>query len=315
MDEFGDDVVAEIIRWIAGDAPSIAALRLVSKRVKRLADGAVWRLKVSGTEVEFDECSRLTFVVETFPGLLSLNLRQTNVSDLAPLSAVFGLTSLNLRKCKGVRDIGPLSACTALQVLDLSLCDVEDIGPLSSCRALWHLDISVTHVAALGTLATLGGTLRHLNLQNCVRITDFAPLSALTSLRHLDISDCLLVASIAPLTACVALEHLNISECHRIADLTPLSASRGTFRELCARGCINLANLAPLSACVALERLIIDRCYQVRDLSPLSACVALEHLGIDRCVSVARGDLLPDHPLTGRSAVQDYIRVVSSYRM
>ena len=70
----------------------------------------------------------------------NLDLRNTPVSDVAPLAALTGLQNLDLRNTP-VSDVAPLAALTVLQVLDLRNTQVSDVAPLAALTGLQHLGL------------------------------------------------------------------------------------------------------------------------------------------------------------------------------
>ncbi len=64
------------------------------------------------------------------------------VSDLGPLSALTGLQSLDLGSTQ-VSELGPLSGLTGLQSLHLGSTRVSELGPLSGLTGLQSLHLGV----------------------------------------------------------------------------------------------------------------------------------------------------------------------------
>eukprot|EP01051_Picozoa_sp_SAG22_P007594 SAG22_NODE_540_length_9301_cov_422.312758_2_plen_202_part_00 len=95
--------------------------------------------------------------------LTTLNLRDNQITDIAPLSALTSLTELVLINNQ-ITDLAPMSALTSLDTLDLSHNQITDLAPLSALNSLRTLILSSN------------------------QITDIAPLAALTSLTYLDLN-------------------------------------------------------------------------------------------------------------------------------
>jgi hypothetical protein len=58
------------------------------------------------------------------------------VSDLAPLTALVNLQSLNMSYCKAVSDLAPLVALVNLQSLNMTVCSkAADLAPLGAGEA------------------------------------------------------------------------------------------------------------------------------------------------------------------------------------
>ena len=186
--------------------------------------------------------------LELFPSLRRLEVVRSDLMpsqcmpDLRPLSALRALQDLGLRV--PVKDLGPLSGCSQLQLLDLAgyieeprleplahckklrtlklsgVDTLRDLGPLGRCASLQHLDISrcsgITNLKPL----ELCSSLLYLNLSSS-RASDFEALSACTALRRLDLSSCWHLRSLDPLSSCRKLRHLDIGS-NKISSLEPL---------------------------------------------------------------------------------------------
>ncbi len=59
-----------------------------------------------------------------------LELSQTGISDISPLSKLYGLQYLGLANCGLLNDIRPLQDLFHLRYLNLSWCNISDITPL-----------------------------------------------------------------------------------------------------------------------------------------------------------------------------------------
>jgi internalin A len=70
-------------------------------------------------------------------GLRRLDIGDTGVSDLGPLSAMTGLEEF--RCSDAVEDLGPLSTLVGLRRLDIGRTGVSDFGPLSTLVGLGGL--------------------------------------------------------------------------------------------------------------------------------------------------------------------------------
>ena len=71
------------------------------------------------------------------PHLRKLVIESMRVADLAPLSALTGLKSLDCPACMG--DLDPLAALTQLQSLCIDLARAADLSPLAALTGLQHL--------------------------------------------------------------------------------------------------------------------------------------------------------------------------------
>lgn len=143
----------------AEDAHAAAEARVE----KALAEGA--------TELDFD--SAAFRALESLPprlaalaALRSLNLRNTQVADLAPLQGLSALEVLTLTGTQ-VSDVASLQGLGRLRRLDLGETPIADLTPLKSVTYLKGLDISgteVTDLRPLLDLPDLGEPIRGLSL-------------------------------------------------------------------------------------------------------------------------------------------------------
>jgi hypothetical protein len=200
-----------------------------------------------------------TALLRKFTDVQSVNLSQTKVSNLEPLSGLNKLRVLNLNGTT-IDNLEPLKGLTSLRNLDLGGQSIEmlvrrisnlrstsppsgsgplspniqDLGPLKGLTALESLDLSAT------------------------RASDLGPLMALTALRSLNLSGTN-VENIQPLKGLTALEELTLNE-------------------------TKVANLEPLRGLVKLRSLYLYET-EVEDLSPLDELPALQTLVLSRTVS------------------------------
>lgn len=117
-------------------------------------------------------------------GLVGLDLSETGVTDLGPLSTLNHLHVLQLDK-SAVVDLRPLAGLANLRELDLTDSRVTDITPLArltKLTVLWLLNTGVTDVRPLAGLIEL----KHLSLSR-TKVTDLRPLAELTKLERLDL--------------------------------------------------------------------------------------------------------------------------------
>jgi Leucine-rich repeat (LRR) protein len=202
-------------------------------------------------KAQFHALDRIPAEISQLSDLVDLNLAQTSVDDLAPLTGLTALQSLGLTGT-AVADLSPLARLTALQHVALSQTSVADLGPLANLTALNSLSIDETGV------------------------TDLSPLAELTSLQGL-ILDKTAVANLAPLSGLTGLHSLYLSRT-AVADLSPL-AGLSALRRLFLTGTA-VADLAPLAGLENLVHLYIGHT-EVMDLSPLSKLNSLQWLFLD----------------------------------
>ena len=119
--------------------------------------------------------------------LQSLNLMNTQVSDVAPLAALNMLQRLYLADTQ-VSDVAPLAALNMLQSLNLAGTKVSDFAPLAALSMLQSLSLMNTQVSDVAPLAALN-MLQSLDLEG-TQVSDVAPLAGLPALQSLDASQC-----------------------------------------------------------------------------------------------------------------------------
>ena len=171
--------------------------------------------------------------------LSSLDLKGTHIIDLAPLSGLASLSSLNLTRTP-VTDLAPLSGLTSLSSLTLTGTGVTDLAPLSGLASLSKLNLSDTGVTDPAPLSGLA-SLSRLNL-SYTHVTELAPLSGLTSLASLYLSHTP-VSDLSSLSGLTSLSWLDLSNTE-VTDVAPLSGlpSLAFLNLLYTR----VTNLAPL---------------------------------------------------------------------
>jgi Leucine-rich repeat (LRR) protein len=122
--------------------------------------------------------------VPSTSGLVGLDLSETGVTDLGPLSALTDLDVLQLNE-SAVVDLRPLAGLANLRELDVTQTRVTDITPvagLKKLRLLWLLKTGVSDVRPLAGLTEL----KDLSLGE-TKVTDLGPLAGLTKLERLDL--------------------------------------------------------------------------------------------------------------------------------
>ena len=156
---------------------SAAMLMLVDYAKARFKDS--YENSLMGQEISkgWDVFEQKNYISQVLTQLNSLDLSNTQVTDLSPLSVLTQLNSLYLRNTQ-VTDLSPLSVLTQLKELVLSSSQVTDLSPLSILTQLNLLDLSNTQVTDLSPLSVLTH-LNRLDLRN-TQVTN------LSMLKHLD---------------------------------------------------------------------------------------------------------------------------------
>ena len=155
--------------------------------------------------------------LEFATNLISLKLRDNQVTDLKPLANLTSLEILGLWANQRITDISPLSHLTALTHLNIGANRIQDLTPLANLTSLETLDAPHNQIESVAPLSELLN-LKHLILNNN-RISDLSPLASLTNLQTLYINGNLSadISSLAGLT----LTDFRYDEFCEIAPLPP----------------------------------------------------------------------------------------------
>lgn len=216
-----------------------------------------WLRGIDITNTTVSDLTPLTSI----KGLQSLNITNTRVSDLAPLANLADLKGLNASGTP-VRDLAPLAKSAGLKTLELTGTMVTDLSPLSELTGLLSLNITNTEVSDLRPLEQLSG-LEKLTASRS-KTTDLSSLAHLTGLRILNIEGTE-AFDLTPLATLVRLKKLNASQ-GPVCDLSPLS-------ELYGLEALNIletkvSDLSPLARLIHLRKLNFSGC-KVTDLFPV----------------------------------------------
>ncbi len=255
--------------------------------------------------------------LEMASGLKSLDLGGNRITDLTPLAALDGLTTLILSGNPNLENLAPLASLTRLGHLDLSSNRrITDLTPLSGLALLETLRLDRTGASDLMPLAGLV-RLKTLNLSWNRQIVDLSPLSGLTLLETLRL-DGIGASDLAPLAGLTRLETLTLSSNRQIVDLSPLSGL--TLLRTLRLDHTGATDFSLLSAFTELRTLSLSG-NGITDLSPLQALVKLSalHLGANRIEEVSllagltelRSLSLNDNRITDVSALAELPRLAS----
>lgn len=125
-----------------------------------LAQAEIARAKAEGLSVlSFDSSAfraldRLPPEIAELEALRRLDLDNTRITDVSPLSGLTGLRELWLNNSR-VKDVSPLSTLGNLMALGLNRTDIIDVSPLSTLTALSQLWLDQTKVKDLRPISTL----------------------------------------------------------------------------------------------------------------------------------------------------------------
>jgi len=118
--------------------------------------------------------------------LETLSLNDNRITDLAPLSGLGALRSLDISDNYVLSDLSGLSGLSGLEHLDLHRNGISDVGSLSGLTGLRTLVLRNNNLSDVGPLGGLTG-LEMLNVQ-VNQIRDISALTNLTGLLKLDLS-------------------------------------------------------------------------------------------------------------------------------
>jgi hypothetical protein len=238
---------------------------------------AAWEQQAERLSFDDEATHALTTLPESIARLTALrwlDLDNTQIADLTPLSGLTGLTGLMLNGT-GVTDLTPLSGLTRLTRLRMSETGVTDLTPLSGLTGLTDLELNGTGVK---DLTSLSGLTRLTELQlNQTGVTDLTPLSGLTGLKSLWLNQTG-VTDLTPLSGLTGLTMLWLNETG-VTDLTPLSGLTG-LRSLMLSG-TGVTDLTPLTHLHAVTWLEFDDT-KITDVSQLRFLSQLNDLHLER---------------------------------
>jgi len=175
--------------------------------------------------------------------------QESGLQNLEPLSQLSDLQSLNLAN-SNITDLSALRNLTGLVDLNLSNTKVQDISPLKYSDNLVSLNINNTPVTEISVLERMT-KLERLEMRRTA-VTDFTPLANATLLKVLDVKDTRII-SLAPVTTLTSLTELNVSGTI-IDDLVPLSGLKAlTMLNLDSTKIFNLTALIALENMTTLS--------------------------------------------------------------
>lgn len=198
------------------------------------------------------------------------DIRRIAVWKTCPAS----LQRLNLKGCRGVKDIVALSVCKKLEDLDISETGVNSLGPLKGCVAhLKRLCIARTRVNEIDALR--GAAQLETLLSRETAVQDITPLLGCASvLKVLDLSYTK-VRDISVLCGAERLEDLHLNGTG-VTDLSALAACAPSLKYLYVDDCA-VREITVLAKADNLEKLSISNT-SVTDLSPLRGCLPVLEL-------------------------------------
>ena len=241
-----------------------------------------------------------------------LKLNSTDITDLAPISALTDLEVLELKWISDLENLQPLSSLTALtQLIVRTLSGVQQLSPLSSLTNLEILELAVNPSGDCARRSdSLNCDISQLSLSGMTELTtlhlrgikasDLSSLSQLTKLTSLTIiGNQSPILDLAPLLNLQKLKllHISLSVIRNVDALGGLKALE-TLRlngVVVVEGRRRLNDLSPLSGLTGLRTLELTE-NEITDISPLSGLTGLTELNLSENEIV---DISPLSGLTG----------------
>lgn len=216
-------------------------------------------------------------------GLSSLDVSACHeIVDIAPLRSLTELTTLRLNHCGSVTDLSPLAALAALTELDLLGCDrVDDLSPLATLAGIETLLIGGSALAELSSLQYLT-RLRSITIGDSPRVEMLPPSAAWMQLQNLSVIGCKNLRSLASLSALPTLRHFRLNSAYAISDFSPLARLTNT-RSLQLEVLPQLRDVSFLNAWDMLETAHFLSCDNLSDLSGFEGARRLQRLSIVGC--------------------------------
>ncbi len=171
--------------------------------------------------------TRLPDSIAGLTNLSSLDLMNTQVSDLTPLAGMAGMTRLSLINTP-VSDLTPLAGMAGMTGLSLSNTPVSDLTPLAGMAGMTGLSLSNTQVGDLAPLARMVG-MTGLALSG-TQVGDLKPLEGMVGIEVLDLENTK-ISDLTPLAGMARMRYLRLN-ITRVNDLTPL-AGMARMTRLC----------------------------------------------------------------------------------
>lgn len=151
--------------------------------------------------------------------LTFVNVDGAGITDLSPLAASTGMTTLSINGNPGITDLSPLAGFTHLQNLWAFLdTGITDLRPVSTMVSLQYLELDGTSVSDISPLSGLTN-LVGLGLGQ-TSVSDISPISTMAGLFQLELGNTP-VSDLTPLNGLAKLYMLGIGGTS-VSDLTPL---------------------------------------------------------------------------------------------
>ncbi|KAF5201336.1 Suppressor of npr1-1 [Thalictrum thalictroides] len=229
--------------------------------------------------------------------LKTLNLSETQVSNLPTLSHCSELRHLILRKCLKLEELPHLISLQKLELLDLSgaisFKQFQDES-LGKKEELHELNLTETQVVQIPSLSECHNV-RKLMLRGCSKLEILPNLEALSRLVVLDLSGAIALVKLHYQSTGLKSDYLQVLDFSGtyVSDLSFISGCID-LRQLSLRDCPNILTLPPLNELTRLEELDLSRTEFI-ELSFLSGCKSLCQLLLNDCSNIQELTSLKEH--------------------
>ncbi|KAH7845307.1 hypothetical protein Vadar_000509 [Vaccinium darrowii] len=219
-------------------------------------------LNLSGaTSLNAFPCKNL----EKMPKLRTLDLSNTNISNLIKIGRIEHLTHISLRGCPRVDRIPSIASLPSLQVLDISgaknFTEIHDKS-FANNYALNILDLSGTQIRKLPSSV---GNPRHLCLKGCSSLEELSFMESLKNLEALDLSNASNVKIEEKFfESLTKLRLLNLSKTN--IESLPYLSNHSELRQLLLSHCSSLYELPQLKNLPKLEVLDLSGCTLLKEI-------------------------------------------------
>lgn len=248
----------------------------------------------SSEALDFSDLKRLRRLpdeISDLNELQSLSLRESQISDLAPISRLSSLRELILDRSK-VHDLAALSQLKSMRILSVDHTDIHSLSGIENLRSLESLSLKETVVVDLDPIKDLVG-LERLSFDS-TKVLDLSAIASLTNLQVLSFDDTA-ITDISYVGGLSALTELSLCRA-RVTDISALKGLKA-IRILRLNG-LQIRDISALQQIRHLWRLWLSSTL-VSDLSPLRLLSELSDLWLT-------GTLISDlTPISGLMKMND----------
>jgi len=240
-------------------------------------------LQIRNTSVSADELK----LIASLPKLENLTLSGCGLATTDGLENAEKLVTLDLSQ-NAIRNLAPVASITGLQKLYLQNNAIEDLSPIAALKELTLLDVSFNLLTSIAPTFNCT-TLTSLNAANNT-ISDLTGIEKLADLKVLNVANNAIV-KVTPIASCVNLQELDISNnavksissLSKLSKLTTLSFANNSVKTLpefsksCALVTIDgsynsITSLTPLKGLKNLNNVFMDYNKKLSSIAPLTSC-------------------------------------------